>query len=366
MFNNIYKGKKVLVTGHTGFKGSWLTCWLLKMGAEVAGYSIGIPTHPSHFEELELEQKIQHKLGDIRDYDTFKTFCDDFKPEFIFHLAAQPLVRESYETPKETFEVNMLGTLNVLEAIRLADYVKVGVIITSDKCYDNVEWVHGYRENDRLGGADPYSGSKGAAELIASSYMRSFFTKSYPHIATTRAGNVIGGGDWAKDRIIPDIVKNWSGNKSVTVRNPNSTRPWQHVMEPLSGYLALGAALYEENSKVANEAFNFGPESKVNKTVRELLEQMIKEWKDAPGWTDESGTVKTTQHEYNLLKLSCDKANIILNWYPALSFEETINLTAEWYKIFYAKTENVYSLTERQIEFYSQRAAALGITWAQQ
>jgi CDP-glucose 4,6-dehydratase len=363
MFNEVYKNKKVLVTGHTGFKGTWLSTWLINLGAEVAGYSIGIPSNPSHFEELQLADKMQHYFGDIRDYDRFLKVCRDFQPEFIFHLAAQPLVRESYEFPRETFEVNMVGTLNVMQAIKeLKDVVKVGVIITSDKAYDNVEWVYGYREDDKLGGEDPYSGSKGAAELVVKSYMYSFFKEGFPNIATTRAGNVIGGGDWAKDRIVPDIVRNWSKNQAVEVRSPYSTRPWQHVLEPLSGYLNLGAELYRENSAFRNQPFNFGPDSKVNKTVGALLDYMKDLWKGSPGWVNKY--VNDGKREANLLKLNCDKANINLEWYPVLSFEETLDFTVSWYYDFYFEKGATYAYTNQQINKYTQLAKERKIKWA--
>lgn len=363
MFEEIYKDKKVLVTGHTGFKGTWLTTWLLNLGAEVAGYSIGVPTKPSHFEELELEKNIKHYTGDIRDYNVFYKVCKEFQPEFIFHLAAQPLVRESYLLPKETFEVNMIGTLNVMEVIRhLKETVKVGVIITSDKAYDNVEWVYGYREDDKLGGEDPYSGSKGAAEIITKSYMKSFFEQGYPNIATTRAGNVIGGGDWAKDRIVPDIITSWSNKIPVEIRNPYSTRPWQHVLEPLSGYLSLGAKLYEEKSEHKNQAYNFGPDSKVNKNVGELIEEMKSLWSNSPGWIN--NYVDDGKKEANLLKLSCDKANINLEWYPVMGFEETIEFTMSWYANFYLHKNSVFEFTSNQINSYTSKAKELGIKWA--
>lgn len=362
MFNEIYKNKKVLVTGHTGFKGSWLVSWLLNLNAEVAGYSIGIPTSPSHFEELKIENKIKHYIGDIRNYENLLNVCKEFKPEFIFHLAAQPLVRDSYEFPKETFEVNMLGTLNVLEVIReLNDIVKVGVIITSDKAYENIEWVYGYRENDKLGGDDPYSGSKGAAELIVKSYMHSFFKHGYPNLATTRAGNVIGGGDWAKDRIVPDIVRSWSKDIPVEVRNPNSTRPWQHVLEPLSGYLHLGARLFEENSIFRNQAFNFGPDSNVNKNVGELITEMLRHWDKSPGWINKSKA--DGMQEANLLKLCCDKANINLSWYPVMGFEDTIEFTMKWYVNYY-NNNSVFQFTQDQIKSYYNKAKDRNIKWA--
>lgn len=363
MFEDIYRNKRVLVTGHTGFKGSWLTTWLLSMGAEVAGYSIGIPTNPSHFVELELEKKIEHHIGDILDYNHLLEVCTSFKPEIIFHLAAQALVRESYANPKETFEVNMIGTLNVLEVIRnIKHIVQVGIIITSDKCYDNVEWIYGYREIDRLGGEDPYSGSKGAAEVIANSYMHSFFKEGFPNICTTRAGNVIGGGDWAKDRIVPDIVRCWSENKPVEIRNPYSTRPWQHVLEPLSGYLCLGQELFKAKATQRNQAFNFGPDSKVNKTVGELIEEMKQIWANSPGWNNKY--INDGKKEANLLKLSCDKANNLLKWYPVLGFDETIDFTMSWYINFYNRKNHIFNFTTDQIKFYTSKAKERRIKWA--
>jgi CDP-glucose 4,6-dehydratase len=362
MFENIYKGKNVLVTGHTGFKGSWLTTWLLNLGANVAGYSLSIPTNPSHFKELDLASKINHNFGDIRDYNNLFQVCNDFKPEIIFHLAAQPLVRDSYLDPKETFEVNILGTLNILEVVRnLPDIVKVAVLITSDKCYDNVEWLYGYREDDALGGSDPYSGSKGAAELIAKSYMQSYFKDKHTKIVTVRAGNVIGGGDWAKDRIVPDIVKSWSKNNSVEIRNPQSTRPWQHVLEPLSGYLNVAANLYKDDD-LANQAYNFGPDSKVNKNVGELIDEMKRLWPASPGWNNVSDN--TFMKESNLLKLCCDKANILLNWYPTLNFEETIKFTVQWYVDYYNKNQSVFESTTKQINLYTEIAKNNNIKWA--
>lgn len=364
MFNSVYKNKRVLVTGHTGFKGSWLTTWLLKMGAKVAGYSIGIPSTPSHFEDLNIQSKIQHYLGDIRDFQNFFQVCKEFKPEFIFHLAAQPLVRYSYIEPHETFEVNVLGTLNVLECIRqLNEIVKVGVIITSDKCYDNVEWLYGYRENDKLGGEDPYSGSKGAAELVAKSYCKSYFNNNVgPRVLTVRAGNVIGGGDWATDRIVPDIVKSWQKNNDVSIRNPYSTRPWQHVLEPLSGYLMLGYKLYESND-LNGEAFNFGPDSTINKSVKDLLEEMILNWKNSPGWLDHSDKNPNTSKESNLLKLSCDKANILLEWFPTLNFNETIKFTSDWYINYSNKQMDIFTFTNQQIDQYEKNAIEKKLAW---
>jgi CDP-glucose 4,6-dehydratase len=312
---------------------------------------------------MDLESKIEHYLGDIRDFEKFKEVCLKFQPDFIFHLAAQPLVRESYNNPKETFEVNMLGTLNVLEVIRImSDVIKVGVIITSDKAYDNVEWVYGYREDDKLGGEDPYSGSKGAAELVVKSYMHSFFKFGFPNITTTRAGNVIGGGDWAKDRIVPDIIKSWYENKNVEIRNPYSTRPWQHVLEPLSGYLCLGAELYNQGSLFRNMSFNFGPDSKVNKNVEELINEMGTHWDKNAGWTNVY--IRDGKQEASLLKLSCDRANIKLKWYPVMDFHETIDFTMKWYLNFYKFKLDTFQFTTSQINEYTLKANERNILWS--
>ena len=244
----------------------------------------------------------------------------------------------------------------------MQDVIKVGVIITSDKAYDNVEWVYGYREDDKLGGEDPYSGSKGAAELVTKSYMHSFFKTGFPNICTTRAGNVIGGGDWAKDRIVPDIVKSWSDNKAVEIRSPYSTRPWQHVLEPLSGYLCLGAKLFEENSAHRNMSFNFGPDSKVNKNVGELIDEMKIRWEGSPGWINKY--VNDGKPEANLLKLTCDRANILLNWYPVMDFIETVDFTMNWYLNYYQQENNVFEFTISQIQTYTEKAKDRNIAWA--
>ena len=244
MFENIYHNRRVLVTGHTGFKGSWLSSWLLDLGATVAGFSANVPTEPSHFELLKLTDRIEHFEGDVRNKGSLQKAISKFCPEIVFHFAAQSLVRKSYEDPILTFETNSIGTLNLLECLRNQPSIKAAILITSDKCYENVEWLWGYRENDRLGGKDPYSASKACAELISKVYMESFFKNNGPNIATARAGNVIGGGDWAPDRIVPDCFRAWSNKKPTITRNPKATRPWQHVLEPLSGYLTLGQKLF--------------------------------------------------------------------------------------------------------------------------
>lgn len=361
MFNGLYKGKTVLVTGHTGFKGSWLSTWLLTLGAKVVGYSAYLPSSPCNFEASGLRDKLSHEEGDVRDLERLKEVFKKYKPDIVFHLAAQPLVRESYKEPKTTFDTNVGGTVNVLEAVRVTPSVGAAVMITSDKCYKNVEWVWGYRENDTLGGDDPYSASKGAAELVANSYIRSFFQgpDNKAHISTTRAGNVIGGGDWAEDRIIPDCVKAWSKDESAFIRTPNATRPWQHVLEPLSGYLWLGAKLFT-CGKLHGEAFNFGPDQTVNEPVSRLIEVFLKHW---GGGKWDHGGIDENAKEATLLKLSCDKALHHLEWRPVLTFDDTIRFTAEWYKAYYDGCDDIYGLTLKQIEAYVSEAVKKGLPW---
>ena len=361
MFLNTYEGKKVLVIGHSGFKGSWLCSWLTQLGATVYGFSFDIPTQPSNFEVLGLRERISDIHGDIRDRKQLLNIMQDIKPEIVFHLAAQALVRKSYENAVETFETNALGTLNVLESIRTCTSVQAGVIITSDKCYRNVEWPWGYRETDTLGGEDPYSMSKGCAELIIYSYIQSFLHNN-PRIASARAGNVIGGGDWAQDRIVPDAVRCWSQGKPVVVRNPYATRPWQHVLEPLSGYLWLGAKLWHKDPKAIGEAFNFGPDAKINQTVEELLSTMAKHWQGVE-WQVEK-TENSSQKESKLLKLCCDKALNALRWRAILSFEDTVAMTTAWYNTYYISGGNVMAgLTSRQIQEYTEKAKAERLLW---
>ena len=359
-----YKNRRVLVTGHTGFKGSWLITWLLELGADVAGFSDGIPTKPSHFEALGIEKKINHFIGDIRDYNSLNMACNQFKPDIIFHLAAQPLVRQSYRDPKETFEVNVLGTLNIMEVLKeMKNTVAAAVIITSDKAYENVEWVYGYKEDDKLGGDDPYSGSKGAAELVIKSYLKSFFNDDSVYISIARAGNVIGGGDWAKDRIVPDSILSWSKNEILKIRSPYATRPWQHVLEPLSGYLHLGIELLKKNKICKNEAYNIGPDSNVNKTVEELLIEMKKHWKSVK-W-EINLPKEPKMKEAGLLKLTCDKINNHLKWYPTLNFNETIEFTVSWYKAYYSKSNlDIYNLTSSQILDYTLKSQHKKNQWA--
>lgn len=363
MFSNTYSGRRVLITGHTGFKGSWLANWLLSLGAEVGGLSNAIPSEPSNFEVTGLERRVRHHVGDVTDAARVASVMADFKPEIVFHLAAQALVRRSYRDPAGTFATNAMGSLNVLEAVRRTPSVRALLMITSDKCYRNVEWIWGYRENDMLGGDDPYSASKACAEIISHSYIKSFFqpAEATAAVATARAGNVIGGGDWAEDRIVPDCVRSWSKGAVVRIRNPNATRPWQHVLEPLSGYLQLGAALWARHARVLGQAYNFGPDSTVNHPVSRLIEELGRYWKGAK-WEFDQPAVH--QHEAMLLKLCCDKALADLSWRPTLSFDGTVRFTGEWYGEYYnAKPASMFDLVEKQIAEYCREAARGGLAW---
>ena len=348
----VFKDKRVLVTGHTGFKGSWLTLWLVRLGAKVIGLSDDVPTTPSNFEVNNISKIIEDNRVDIRNYDLVSNIVNSANPDFVFHLAAQSLVRESYDQPLKTFEINAMGTANILEALIGRDKKVTVVMITSDKAYDNVEWVWGYKETDRLGGKDPYSASKGMAELVIKTYFESFIKNKTDNITLgiARAGNVIGGGDWAKDRIVPDCIRSWSINQSVKIRNPNSTRPWQHVFEPLSGYLSLAEKLTVD-SKINGEAYNFGPPANQNHTVDELIIEMNNYWHGIEWQYEiEKGEIF---HEASLLKLNCDKALFDLNWVSTLNFEQTVKMTMEWYKEFYEnESSNMLQFSNEQIDSY--------------
>ena len=348
-----FKGKRILVTGHTGFKGSWLVSWLTAIGAEVVGVSLqDAPTEPSHFEEAGLKDKITDRRLDICNFEKLNKAVSEIRPEIVFHLAAQSLVRHSYSAPIETFHTNVIGTAHILECLRQLAHPCTAVIITSDKCYANVEWTWGYRENDRLGGYDPYSASKSAAEMIVKSYVESFFPKGGSiRIGIARAGNVIGGGDWAEDRVVPDCFRCWAKNKDVEIRSPEATRPWQHVLEPLGGYLTLALALVESD-KLHGEPFNFGPVSDQNCSVKELVSGLANYWHQA-SWKDVSEN-PGDKYESGLLKLNCDKALHQLDWRPTLFLDETIQLTAEWYKHFYAGDKSVADVTTAQIAEYDR------------
>jgi CDP-glucose 4,6-dehydratase len=361
MFGNVYKGRRVLITGHTGFKGSWLSQWLHNLGAEVAGYSLYMPSTPSNFEVLDLEPRLKHYIGDIRNAEAVKAVFTEFQPQIVFHLAAQAIVRTSYDEPMQTFETNLGGTVNVLEALRTTSSAQVAVFITSDKCYENVEWEYGYREDDHLGGKDPYSASKACAEIAISSYARSFLIAEGKRVASTRAGNVIGGGDWAKDRIVPDCMRAWAEGRAPIVRSPLATRPWQHVLEPISGYLWLGAKLAMGFDGLEGEAFNFGPRAEVNQPVSRLIEEMQVTWK-APSWEADSSGVGA-KAEAGLLKLCCDKALHRLGWQAVLGFNETVSMTTKWYKEYYQGTENMVKLTNEQLALYERLGLERGAPW---
>jgi CDP-glucose 4,6-dehydratase len=361
---NQFRDKTVLITGHTGFKGSWLVAWLNNLGAKVVGVALDPSTDPCHYTAAHLNEDIKDHRIDVRDAKKIAEVIVDAKPDFVFHLAAQALVRRSYDDPGETWETNVMGTLNVLEALRKLANECTAVMITSDKCYDNVEWVWGYRENDALGGPDPYSASKGAAELVIKSHVKSFFPKgkSKVRIASARAGNVIGGGDWSVDRIVPDCVKAWSEGKVVELRNPHATRPWQHVLEPLSGYLALATEL-SLNPDLHGEAFNFGPQAQQNKSVLELVKSMANTW-DKVKWEDVSGTTKGP-YESGLLKLNCDKALHLLNWHAVMDFEQTVKFTTEWYRNYYNDKASITDFTNSQINSYREVATNKGMPWVE-
>ena len=346
-----FKNKKVLITGHTGFKGSWLTLWLNLLGAKVTGISLGYPTLPSHFTAINIKKKISHKILDIRNFNSLNKTIKKVQPDFIFHLAAQSLVKSSYEDPLLTWSSNTLGSINILESLKAIKKTCNVVMITSDKSYKNLEIKRGYKENDLLGGHDPYSASKASAELAIQSYVNSFFNKNKNlKISVARAGNVIGGGDWSENRIIPDCYKSWSKNKKAIIRNPNSTRPWQHVLEAVYGYLVLAVKL-NKNPKLHGQSFNFGPNTKKNYKVKELIKILEKNWK---GFNWKNKNSKNLLHESNLLKLNSKKAEKILGWKTRLRFEETILMTANWYKEYLAKSNSMSNISIKQIEYYQK------------
>ncbi|WP_312336542.1 CDP-glucose 4,6-dehydratase [Anaerospora hongkongensis] len=349
LLKKTYSGRTVLVTGCSGFKGSWLSVWLTTLGARVIGYSHKPPTEPAMFRACGLGKHIISIEADVRDEAALTQVFKIYKPEIVFHLAAQPLVRYSYLEPKETFETNVMGTVNVLEAARHTETVKSIVVVTTDKCYENREWVYGYRETDPVGGYDPYSASKGCAELVVNAFRNSFYRGNGIGLASARAGNVIGGGDWAVDRLLPDFVRAVVDNKPIRIRNPLATRPWQHVLEPLSGYLLLGALLLTEPEKY-NSAWNFGPRDTDVLSVGEILKLAIAQWG--------AGSIETEDlkqpHEATLLKLDISKAEAYLRWHPLFSCSEAIKRTVQWYKRHYEFSEDMFSFTVDQIKEYEQ------------
>ena len=358
-----FKNKRIFITGHTGFKGTWLTTCLTNFGAKILGYSKNDEKRYS-YEKICAFNKVQNVYADILDYKSLKNKIKKFNPQIIFHLAAKSLVSESYKDPYKTIETNTLGTLNIIEISRNLKNLKSLVIITSDKCYLNKEFKKGYKENDILGGDDPYSASKASAELIFNAYSKSFFNfQNKFGFATARAGNVIGGGDWAQDRIVPDCVRSWSKGEAVTIRNPYATRPWQHVLEPLSGYLTLALTLHE--GKIGNgESFNFGPPSEQNVNVQKLIEDLSKHW-NFNNKNDSFSIVKTDSfHEAGLLKLNCEKALFHLNWKPVLNYEQLITFVGEWYYKYYKGQTDMFDYTIRQIDEYQIAAKEAGLTWS--
>ena len=364
MFGPTFKNKKILITGHSGFKGSWLSIWLNHLGANVFGLSDGIVSNPSNYLVSSIPDFVNDIKVDIRDGDQVKSVIKKIQPDFVFHLAAKALVKHSYNHPIDTFTSNVNGTINLLDSLKDIDKKIIAVMITSDKSYDNLEWPWGYRENDRLGGKDPYSASKGMAELAIRSYVDSYFKSlSNIRIGIARAGNVIGGGDWAQDRIVPDCMVAWANDKTVKIRSPHSTRPWQHVLEPLSGYLCLAKNLNLE-SKNHGEAYNFGPASDQNYSVGKLIEEMSKYWNKVR-WKDVSKDSNHV-HEAGLLKLNCDKALFDLDWRSTLNFHETVKMTIEWYKHYYQnKTQSMYDFTLGQINTYIETAKKNNFTWTE-
>ncbi len=345
---NKFRNKRVFITGHTGFKGSWLTMLLKQLGAQVRGYALEPVSSPNHFDLLDINNDIDHIIGDIRDYSNLKASMQSFKPEFVFHLAAQALVIRSYEDPVDTFSTNIMGSNHLLESVRDCNSVKSLVYITSDKCYENLEWEYGYRENDKLGGHDPYSASKAAAEILFSTYQRSFFSQ-IPElgVGSARAGNVIGGGDWSLNRIIPDCIRSIESNEPIILRNPSAIRPWQHVLEPLTGYLYLAYALCESPDRFSG-SWNFGPKISEVRTVEEVAKNIIEYY--GKGKIRISNT-SNKQHESQLLQLNCDKANQNLNWNPKWDIQDTIKFSAEWYKSFY-DNQMANAITSKQISNY--------------
>ena len=349
-----WQGRRVFLTGHTGFKGSWLSLWLQQLGAEVHGFALAPNTSPSLFSVAKVADGMQSTMGDVRDLAALQKAMDLAKPEVVIHMAAQPLVVYSYQNPVETFATNVMGTVNLLESVRNCESVKAVVNVTTDKCYENKEWLWAYRENERLGGHDPYSNSKACSELVTSSFRASFFddNKYDQHgvaVATARAGNVIGGGDWAQNRLVPDILKAFELGKPVRVRNPNAIRPWQHVLEPLRGYLQLAQSLVESGPKFG-EAWNFGPQAHDAKTVGWIVQEMCQKWGPSASWVNDEGQ---HPHEANYLKLDVSKSAAHLNWEPQMGLQQSLNLIIDWHRSF-VKNEDMKQLTMQQISQYQE------------
>jgi CDP-glucose 4,6-dehydratase len=353
--SKFYAGKRVVVTGHTGFKGSWLALWLAELGAEVFGFALEPPTNPSMFELCNLKDALQHQIGDIRNLAELKSCIADAQPDIVFHLAAQPLVRLSYAEPLETLSSNVMGTANVLEAIRGCSHACSVIVISSDKCYDNREWVWGYRENDPLGGKDPYSMSKGATELVVAAWRESYFNAaSGIRLASARAGNVVGGGDWAADRIVPDCIRAFSSGQNVELRNPLATRPWQHVLEPLGGYLLLGSKLLAEQGGSYCSGWNFGPAPRDVRPVGDIVALMAEAWGNGASWSHSKGS---HPKEAGQLALNCDKATAVLGWGPTWSLETVAQKTVSWFQTWQQQPEALKAVTLQQIAEFQNDAS---------
>ena len=346
MNESFWKNKKILITGHTGFKGSWLTIWLKKLGADITGFSKSVPTNPSLFETANIEKDIKSVVGDIQNYELLKETISKCEPEIIFHMAAQSLVIKSYSNPIETFSTNVMGTVNLLYAVKETKKAKIVINITSDKCYENNESLEGYSEEDPMGGHDPYSSSKGCAELITKSFRKSFFSSDHENnigLASVRAGNVIGGGDWAEDRLIPDIIRAIKNKENVKIRNPNALRPWQHVLDPLNGYISLAEKLWDDQKK-HSEGWNFGPEKNEVKPVSWIIEEFNELWKNKINWVVGNNEL----HEANNLILNCQKAKSRLGWNSKINTETALKMTIEWYTKYF-DGKNMREVTEEQI-----------------
>ena len=346
--SEFWKNKSVFLTGHTGFKGGWLALWLSSMGAKVTGYALAPNTTPNLFDMLAIDSLIeQSHIADIRDLATLQKAMSEAKPDIVIHMAAQPLVRYSYANPVETYATNVMGTVHILESTRTIESVRATVVVTTDKCYENRERGAGYREDEAMGGFDPYSSSKGCAELVSSAYRQSYFSKSANHLASARAGNVIGGGDWSEDRLIPDAIKAFESGNTLMIRNPLATRPWQHVLEPLSGYLILAQSLFQDGEKFSS-AWNFGPKDTDNRSVQEVISTLCQQWGPDAKWQQDSSS---QPHEAGLLKLDCSKASKQLRWEPKWNLETAIEKIIQWHKADLAK-ENMQALTLKQIDQY--------------
>ena len=346
--SEFWKNKSVFLTGHTGFKGGWLALWLSSMGAKVTGYALAPNTTPNLFDMLAIDSLIeQSHIADIRDLATLQKAMSEAKPDIVIHMAAQPLVRYSYANPVETYATNVMGTVHILESTRTIESVRATVVVTTDKCYENRERGAGYREDEAMGGFDPYSSSKGCAELVSSAYRQSYFSKSANHLASARAGNVIGGGDWSEDRLIPDAIKAFESGNTLMIRNPLATRPWQHVLEPLSGYLILAQSLFQDGEKFSS-AWNFGPKDTDNRSVQEVISTLCQQWGPDAKWQQDSSS---QPHEAGLLKLDCSKASKQLRWEPKWNLETAIEKIIQWHKAHLAK-ENMQALTLKQIDQY--------------